>query len=693
MRNSACAGGRGAAGNTRGHAALDLDRRHLLRARHRAREAVLARSAARRCASTSSTARPACASSRSASTRRPATRSPYEDIVKGYELTPDRYVRHRARRARGARPEEDEDDRHRGLRRRSTRSTRSSTTTRTTSRPARAAPSPTGCCSRRCARPAGRDRHGRHPLQGAARRGPPDRRRRARHGDDGLRRRGRRPRPHRRASRRSTTSRSTTASSRSPSSSSSRSPARLRARQVPATPTARRSSRSIERKAAGEEIAVQPPRTRRRPPVPDLMARAEGEPRRRQGARRQRRLVGARSRRRAKRSRPPSASRRAKKATAKRVAAPAPRRGYRAGARSMAVAELTAARDATAAPAPLGPERARPARAGAAAGASVPRRGRRARSTDAEVARAHPRARHPARLAGRVDLPVPGRPHPGDRHRRGAGASSTSTTRAGASAATRRSSTTWSRFARALPALRDGRRARPRARRPLARAGPRRAPCGCWTAASSASAPRTTRSTNETYGLATMRKEPRDASTATTLRFDYPAKDGKRRVQAVVDPEVAEVVATLKRRRGGGDELLAYKRGGRWCDVRSPDINAYLKDGDRPRRLREGLPHVGRDGARRGRARASPSRRARAEDRPQARDHARRQGGRVLPRQHAGGRARLLHRPARLRPLPRRRDDRRAAGCAAIRRRRATRRRRSRGRVEQRGRSDAARTG
>ena len=71
---------------------------------------------------------------------------PYEDIVKGYEIAPDRYVRDRARRARGARSQEDQDDRDRGLRRRSTRSTRSSTTTRTTSRPPPAAPSPTGCC-------------------------------------------------------------------------------------------------------------------------------------------------------------------------------------------------------------------------------------------------------------------------------------------------------------------------------------------------------------------------------------------------------------------------------------------------------------------------------------------------------------------------------------------------------------------
>ncbi|MGZ6642098.1 MAG: DNA topoisomerase IB [Solirubrobacteraceae bacterium] len=85
---------------------------------------------------------------------------------------------------------------------------------------------------------------------------------------------------------------------------------------------------------------------------------------------------------------------------------------------------------------------------------------------------------------------------------------------------------------------------------------------------------------NETYGLATMHKRHvrlRDEM----LLFDYPAKHGKRRVQAVIDPEVADVLARLKRRRGGGPELLAYKRGRRWQDLRSSDINAWLKDATR----------------------------------------------------------------------------------------------------------------
>ncbi|MDX6681993.1 MAG: topoisomerase [Solirubrobacteraceae bacterium] len=81
---------------------------------------------------------------------------------------------------------------------------------------------------------------------------------------------------------------------------------------------------------------------------------------------------------------------------------------------------------------------------------------------------------------------------------------------------------------------------------------------------------------NETYGLATMLKQ-HVVVRGETLTFDYVAKESKRCVRAIVDPDIAALVATLKRRRGGGPELLAYKRDGRWCDVRSPDINAYLK--------------------------------------------------------------------------------------------------------------------
>ncbi len=82
---------------------------------------------------------------------------------------------------------------------------------------------------------------------------------------------------------------------------------------------------------------------------------------------------------------------------------------------------------------------------------------------------------------------------------------------------------------------------------------------------------------NETYGLATMRKEHVRVG-KDTLTFDYPAKSGQRRIQSIVDEQVHDIVAALRRRRGGGAELLAYKEGTRWRDIKSADINAYVKE-------------------------------------------------------------------------------------------------------------------
>ncbi len=83
---------------------------------------------------------------------------------------------------------------------------------------------------------------------------------------------------------------------------------------------------------------------------------------------------------------------------------------------------------------------------------------------------------------------------------------------------------------------------------------------------------------NGTYGLATMEKRHVRLEDGNRLVFDYPAKGGKRRLASIVDPEVFRLVDELKRRRGGGAGLLAYKEDARWHDVRSADINAYIKD-------------------------------------------------------------------------------------------------------------------
>jgi DNA topoisomerase-1 len=86
---------------------------------------------------------------------------------------------------------------------------------------------------------------------------------------------------------------------------------------------------------------------------------------------------------------------------------------------------------------------------------------------------------------------------------------------------------------------------------------------------------------NKTYGLATMRRRHVRLEPGGVIRFDYASKGGKRRIQSVVDPDVYRVVAALKRRRGGGDGLLAYKAGDRWVNVTSDDVNDYLKEATR----------------------------------------------------------------------------------------------------------------
>jgi DNA topoisomerase I len=79
------------------------------------------------------------------------------------------------------------------------------------------------------------------------------------------------------------------------------------------------------------------------------------------------------------------------------------------------------------------------------------------------------------------------------------------------------------------------------------------------------------------FGLATIRKSHVRIEGDSTIVFDYVAKAGVRRLHAIDDPVLVPVIERLKRRRSGGVELLAYRADGRWRDVRSNDINVYLK--------------------------------------------------------------------------------------------------------------------
>lgn len=82
---------------------------------------------------------------------------------------------------------------------------------------------------------------------------------------------------------------------------------------------------------------------------------------------------------------------------------------------------------------------------------------------------------------------------------------------------------------------------------------------------------------NGSFGLATLRRRHVQVS-GDEVRFDFAAKGGLRRIQSIRDPALARLTRSLLRRRGGGAELLGYRQGAAWRDIRSEDINAYLKD-------------------------------------------------------------------------------------------------------------------
>lgn len=82
---------------------------------------------------------------------------------------------------------------------------------------------------------------------------------------------------------------------------------------------------------------------------------------------------------------------------------------------------------------------------------------------------------------------------------------------------------------------------------------------------------------NQTYGLATIHKKHVTIS-GDEVSFDYVGKSGQRRLWSTVDPVVLEVAKGLKSRRAGGPEFLAYKLDGTWVDVRSSDINDYVRE-------------------------------------------------------------------------------------------------------------------
>jgi DNA topoisomerase IB len=81
---------------------------------------------------------------------------------------------------------------------------------------------------------------------------------------------------------------------------------------------------------------------------------------------------------------------------------------------------------------------------------------------------------------------------------------------------------------------------------------------------------------NDSYGLTTI-KRAHVSIAGEEVVFDYPAKAGKRRVQAIADADALRVVGQLKRRRAREQTLLAYRDGRAWRALHAEEVNVYIK--------------------------------------------------------------------------------------------------------------------
>jgi len=80
-----------------------------------------------------------------------------------------------------------------------------------------------------------------------------------------------------------------------------------------------------------------------------------------------------------------------------------------------------------------------------------------------------------------------------------------------------------------------------------------------------------------TFGLATLLREHVRLHRGA-VEVTYLAKGAVERTVALRDPALHRMVNGLLRRRGGGDDLLAFKVGDSWHDVTADDLNVAVKE-------------------------------------------------------------------------------------------------------------------
>ncbi len=269
---------------------------------------------------------------------------------------------------------------------------------------------------------------------------------------------------------------------------------------------------------------------------------------------------------------------------------------------------------------------------------------------DREVRRADRRAGDPARLEGGLDLPSPARPHPGHRE---------STPRGRKqylyhpdwreSIATARSSTRWRasprRCRRCASATEADLALRGLVRDRVLACSVRLLDLGFFRIGSD----RYT-AENETFGLSTLRRKHVKVSRGVAS-FDYTAKGSKRHRQEIADPVVVPTIKSLLDRKGGGYELLAYRDGRSWVDVKARRHQRVPEGGDAAATTRAKDFRTWNATVLAAVELAANGHEAKTEDGPKARRHRGDQARRRLPRRTPRGLPQRLHRPPRVRPL------------------------------------------
>jgi DNA topoisomerase IB len=82
--------------------------------------------------------------------------------------------------------------------------------------------------------------------------------------------------------------------------------------------------------------------------------------------------------------------------------------------------------------------------------------------------------------------------------------------------------------------------------------------------------------TNGSFGLTTMLREHVSRHQGG-LRFCFVGKSGVEHCIDIDDEAAIQSLDVMRRRRGGGDKLLAWKDGRRWKELSSADVNDYIR--------------------------------------------------------------------------------------------------------------------